>query len=70
MDLQDKLARYLIYDKEGNAYYFKNAKGKTVFGHEEKKYLLKFGEVYDAFVKYNEEIKKMIDENSKGLFDE
>lgn len=28
------------------------------------------GEIYDAFNKYNDEIKKMIDENSKGLFDE
>ena len=27
MDLKDKIARYLIYDSEENAYYFRNAKG-------------------------------------------
>lgn len=70
MDLKDKLARYLIYDKEGNAYCFRNAKYETVFKHVEKKYLLKFAEVYNDFVKYNDEIKKMINENLKGLFDE
>lgn len=36
MDLKDKLARYLIYDSEENAYYFRNAKGKTVFKHKEE----------------------------------
>lgn len=70
MDLKDKLARYLIYDSEDNAYYFRNAKGETVFKHVEKNHFLKMGEIYDAFIKYNEEIKKLIDENSKGLFDE
>lgn len=70
MDLQDKLARYLIYDSQDNAYCFRNAKYETVFKHVEKKYLLKFAEVYNAFVKYNDEIKKKIDESSKGLFDE
>lgn len=70
MDLQDKLARYLIFDSEENAYYFRNAKGKTVFKHKEENHFLKMGEIYDAFNKYNDEIKKLIDENSKGLFDE
>lgn len=69
-ELKDKLARYLIYDKDDNACYFRNAKGKTVFKHVEKNHFLKMGEIYDAFIKYNDEIKKLIDENSKGLFDE
>lgn len=36
MDLQDKLARYLIFDSENNAYYFRNAKGKTVLSIKKK----------------------------------
>ncbi|MCZ6102911.1 hypothetical protein [Campylobacter ureolyticus] len=43
MDLQDKLARYLIFDSENNAYYFRNAKGKTVFKHKEENHFLKNG---------------------------
>lgn len=70
MDLKDKLARYLIYDSEDNAYYFRNEKGETIFKHKEENHFLKMGEIYDAFIKYNDEIKKSIDENSKGLFDE
>ena len=69
-ELQDQKARYLIFDSEDNAYYFRNAKGKTIFSHKEKSHFLKMGEIYDAFNKYNDEIKKLIDENSKGLFDE
>lgn len=69
-ELKDKLARYLIFDSQDNAYYFKNAKGKTIFSHKEECHFLKMGEIYDAFIKYNDEIKKQIDENSKGLFDE
>lgn len=42
MDLQDKLARYLIFDSENNAYYFRNAKGKTVFKHKEENHFLKW----------------------------
>ncbi|MDU7070062.1 hypothetical protein [Campylobacter ureolyticus] len=69
-ELKDKLARYLIFDSEDNAYYFKNAKGKTIFSHKERSHFLKMGEIYDAFNKYNDEIKSIIDKNSKGLFDE
>lgn len=69
-EIKDKLARYLIYDSEDNAYYFRNTKGKTVFKHKEENHFLKMGEIYDAFNKYNDEIKNIIDENSKGLFDE
>lgn len=69
-ELQDQKARYLIYDSEDNAYYFRNTKGKTIFSHKEKSHFLKMGEIYDAFIKYNDEIKSIIDENSKGLFDE
>ncbi|MCZ6159004.1 hypothetical protein [Campylobacter ureolyticus] len=69
-ELQDQRARYLIYDSLDNAYYFKNAKKEIVFKHKENYHFLKMGEIYDTFNKYNDEIKKLIDENSKGLFDE
>lgn len=36
MGVKDKLARYLIYDSQDNAYCFKNAKYETVFKHVEK----------------------------------
>ncbi len=42
-ELKDKLARYLIYDSQDNAYYFRNTKGKTVFKHKEENHFFKNG---------------------------